>query len=77
MDINNERLWPLSSDHNDTHKMVSYCPKGKFKTEWGKTEFKKLEDYLILDPVTDKGRTYIEKYHGFADEWNVIIMWKS
>ena len=70
MDINDDsgRLWPLSSDYNNTHKMVSYPPRDKFKNNLGKTESKKLKTCLIQNPMPDKGRNYIAKYHGFTKE---------
>ena len=66
------RHWPLSSGYNGTHKIVSYRPKSKFNTNWGKMELNKLESYLIQNPLTDRGKTHIAAYQGFTKEWNDV-----
>jgi hypothetical protein len=32
----------------------------------------KLKTYLIQNPLTNEGRNFIKKYHGFTNEWNEV-----
>ena len=51
---------------------MSYCPTNNVKTNLGQAELEKLKTYLIQNPLPDKGRNYIAKYHGFIKEWNDV-----
>ena len=63
-----ELLFLLSLDFNGSKKRVTYRPLEEFKEDWDRTKSIALKDYLIQNLMSEKGRAYIAKYHGFYEK---------